>query len=183
MMWDLSILLMLVQCVPLSSATPFWNNGMVFPRGGGGGGTEKAAAADVLPEQQHMPSLFGPEESEYDHYAAALAATEALRRIRDKAMSLTSTGKQKHGAQGGGGGGGGTATEDQKRIRAEYLVNSSKVLKAMGMSVSQFNQLSREVNENEELKEKVSRILCVKLLNCMCIRSKLLSYITVGIFR
>ena len=139
MMWHLTVfLLTLLQCVDLSTATAFWNKGMVSHRGGGG--TEQTA---VLPEQQqqHMPSLFGPEESEYDHYAAALAATEALRRIRDKAMS--SAGKA-------------VATDDQKRIRAEYLVNSSKVLKAMGMSVSQFNQLSREVNQNEELKEKVS---------------------------
>lgn len=138
-MRHLAVLLALVQCVDLSSGTALvgWNK-VMLPRGGASG-TEA-----VLPEQ-HMPSLFGPEESEYDQYAAALAATEALRRIRDKSMSA---GKQKHGAE---------ATEDQKRIRAEYLVNSGKVLKAMGMSISQFNQLSREVNQDEELKEKVSR--------------------------
>jgi hypothetical protein len=109
------------------------------PRGG-----SSVGAQGVLPDQR-MPSLFVEEESDYDRYAAALAATEALRRIRDKAMSEQR--KQKKGVE---------ATEDQKRIRAEYVINSGKVLKAMGMSVSQFNHLSREVNKDEELKEKVS---------------------------
>lgn len=165
MMRHLAVLLTLLQCVNLSSATALagWNKVMV-PRGGTSG------AEAVLPEQ-HMPSLFASEESEYDQYAAALAATEALRRIRDKAMTA---GKQKHGSE---------ATEDQKRIRAEYLVNSGKVLKAMGMSVSQFNQLSREVNQDEELKEKVNRNQILRNLNCMCIRSKLTHNRYVGIFR
>jgi hypothetical protein len=48
------------------------------------------------------------------------------------------------------------AADEKKRIRAEYVINSGKVLKAMGMSVSQFNQLGRQVNQDEVLKEKVS---------------------------
>jgi len=51
---------------------------------------------------------------------------------------------------------GSEAADEKKRIRAEYVINSGKVLKAMGMSVSQFNQLGRQVNEDEVLKEKVS---------------------------
>ncbi|KAI2501726.1 protein of unknown function (DUF4168) [Fragilaria crotonensis] len=94
-------------------------------------------------ESETMPSLFGPEEAQFDRYAACLAATEGLRRIRDKKLGgrrfLRVTDEP---------------TEAQKRITSEYVVNSSKVLEAMGMSVSQFNQLGRQVGANSELKEK-----------------------------
>lgn len=45
--------------------------------------------------------------------------------------------------------------EEYKRACAEYVLNSSKVVKALGLSVSQFNQLGREVKKNKLLKEKV----------------------------
>ncbi len=45
--------------------------------------------------------------------------------------------------------------EEYKRACAEYVLNSSKVVKALGLSVSQFNQLGREVKRNTLLKEKV----------------------------
>lgn len=138
-MRHLAVLLSLFHCVSLSLGTSLTVFNKIMPPRGG----SSVGAQGVLPDQR-MPSLFAEEESDYDRYAAALAATEALRRIRDKAMSER---KQKKGAE---------ATEDQKRIRAEYVINSGKVLKAMGMSVSQFNHLSREVNKDEELKEKVS---------------------------
>jgi hypothetical protein len=95
-------------------------------------------------EYEAMPSLFGPQEAQYDRYAACLAATEGLRRLRDRQLG-------KRGLIFGKGG----PTEQQKRITAEYVVNSSKVLESMGMSVSQFNQLGRQVGNDPELKEKV----------------------------
>jgi Domain of unknown function (DUF4168) len=96
-------------------------------------------------ERETMPSLFGPEEAQYDRYAACLAATEGLRRIRDKKLGsrrffIRDTEEM---------------TEAQRRINAEYILHSSKVLEAMGMSVNQFNQWGREVGSNTELKNKV----------------------------
>ena len=42
-----------------------------------------------------------------------------------------------------------------KQANAQYLINASKVIKALGLSVAQFNSLSREVNANEIMREKV----------------------------
>lgn len=92
-------------------------------------------------EDGAMPSLFGPEESEYDRYAACLAATEGLRRIRDKDLAQAR-------AKGRTG-------DAEKHIKAQYVQNSSKVLRALGMSVSQFNELGREIAQDEQLKDKV----------------------------
>ena len=140
MMRNLSILLALLQLTNLTSSTslPNWNGAL--PRGGNTGtATEESIFTD-----QRMPSLFPPDQIDYDRYAACLAATESLRRLRDKSMAEA---KNLSGRE---------ATDEQKRIRAEYVINSGKVLKAMGMSVSQFNQLGRQVNQDEVLKEKVS---------------------------
>ena len=112
----------------------------MLPRGGSMSSPEEVQG---FPSQR-MPSLFAPDETDYDRYAACLAATESLRRLRDKS---TAESKQLSGTE---------ATDEQKRIRAEYIINSSKVLKALGMSVSQFNQVGRQVNQDESLKEKVS---------------------------
>jgi hypothetical protein len=93
-------------------------------------------------ESEAMPSLFGPEEAQYDRYAACLAATEGLRRLRDKKLGRTRMR--------------GEPTIEQKRASAEYVMNSSRILETMGMSVSQFNQLGRQVGDSAPLKEKVS---------------------------
>ena len=139
MMRHLALLLTLSQFAGLTAAASLsgWNGG-ASPRGG-----SSDSSVVALPEER-MPSLFTPDESEYDRYAACLAATESLRRARDKALQ-----KDKRAI-------GNAATEEKKRIQAEYVVNSARVLKAMGVSVSQFNQLGRQVNQDEELKEKVS---------------------------
>ena len=92
-----------------------------------------------------MPTLFGPEDSQYDRYAACLAATEGLRKMKEKAVGR----KPKFGKKE-------TETEDEKRANAEYVLNSSKIVEALGMSVSQFNQLGRQVNQDPNLKYKVS---------------------------
>jgi len=91
-----------------------------------------------------MPTLFGPEDSQYDRYAACLAATEGLRKMKEKAVGR----KPKFGKKE-------TETEDEKRANAEYVLNSSKIVEALGMSVSQFNQLGRQVNQDPNLKDKV----------------------------
>lgn len=138
-----SVVFVLLQVSQLASSTslPSWSSAKL-PRGG----SSSAEVESGIPDQ-HMPSLFTPDQTDYDRYAACLAATESLRRLRDKSMAeskrLPAT-EQK---------------DEQKRIRAEYVINSSKVLKAMGMSVSQFNQLGRQVNQDEVLKEKVSRLV------------------------
>lgn len=155
-MRSVCIFLVIVQLTNVVSAAslPCWNG--AWPRGGSTG----TATVEGLGPNQRMPCLFPPDQSDYDRYAACLAATESLRRLRDKSMEEA---KSLSGTE---------LSDEQKRIRAEYVINSGKVLKAMGMSVSQFNQLGRQVNQDEVLKEKVScchggRLKIPK--NCMCI--------------
>lgn len=114
-----------------------------------------------------MPSIFTkPDETQYDTYAACLAATESLRRMRDSTL------KNKKGTAvdpddnswksmlkvsgtGAGSENEPVGKEEHKRACAEYVLNSSKAINALGLSVTQFNQLGREVAKNKPLKEKV----------------------------
>ena len=122
-----------------------------------------------------MPTIFNrPEEAQYDTYAACLAATESLRRLRDSAIGkikksssavnaddsdtswksyLSKDGSQEDGSQTG------TDKEILKRAYAEYVLNSSKAINALGLSVTQFNQLGREIRKDKELKEKVCSLI------------------------
>jgi Domain of unknown function (DUF4168) len=113
------------------------------------GGADSVAEENIIRDKSsHMPSLFGPEDAQYDRYAACLAATEGLRKIRDKVISKKS---KKFGQKE-------EETEDEKRASAQYVVNSEKILQALGMSVGQFNQLGRQVSQDANLKEKVSHL-------------------------
>jgi hypothetical protein len=123
-----------------------------------------------------MPSLFTrDEEKQYDTYAACLAATESLRRMRDSVLkrkknssavgsddnSWKSFLKSNIGANVsvenavGAKDNDPAFKEEYKRACAEYVLNSSKAINALGLSVTQFNQLGREISKNRELKEKV----------------------------
>jgi hypothetical protein len=126
-----------------------------------------------------MPTIFTrPEEAQYDTYAACLAATESLRRLRDSAIGkikksssavnadendaswksyLSNDGAQEDGAE--------TSKDKEifKRAYAEYVLNSSKAINALGLSVTQFNQLGREIRKDKELKEKV----CLYVNKCL----------------
>lgn len=103
-----------------------------------------------LGDDTRMPSLFLPSESLYDRYAACLAATEGLRRIRDRDLSdeMRENGYIRRGLTG-------EESEQERKIKAQYIQNSSKVLRALGMSVGQFNELGKQISQNEGLKEKV----------------------------
>lgn len=96
-------------------------------------------------ETDHMPSLFSEEEETYDRYAACLAATEGLRRLRDR--DITDEMQAASDAE--------EAKKKRKEVATQYVQNSSKVLKALGMSVSQFNELGKEIAKDNKLKEKV----------------------------
>lgn len=99
-----------------------------------------------------MPSLFSKQEDVYDRYAACLAATEGLRRIRDRDM-LVEVEAQKRGTSRAT-----SLSEIEKHITAKYVQNSVKVLRALGMPVNQFNELGRLVAKDEDLKQKVRSI-------------------------
>jgi len=139
--------------------------------GGGGGGAEDeminghpdkphekeddagVAAEDDDDDDGKIPTLFTfPEEALYDRYAACLAATEGLRKIRDKELLITkpsrgltlfSSSNKKEDKEG------------KERANSKYILKSTKVIKALGMTIPQFNQLGREVMANDNLKEKV----------------------------
>lgn len=96
-------------------------------------------------ETDRMPSLFNHDEETYDRYAACLAATEGLRRLRDRDMSDVIQGVTDVE----------DATRKRKQIASQYVHNSARVLRALGMSVNQFNELGKEVAQDAKLKEKV----------------------------
>lgn len=91
-------------------------------------------------EINKMPSIFHQDEQKYDRYAAALAVTEGLRRIRD--AEVDRAGKKKG--------------NKAKSAESEFLLQSTKAIKALGLTVAQFNEIGREVLSNEALKERVS---------------------------
>jgi hypothetical protein len=103
-------------------------------------------------DNSFMPSLFTQEQGVYDKYAACLAATEGLRRLRDQDLAQEVTG----GSMG--------ISQAQKYITARYVQNASKVLKALGMSINQFNELGQQIAQDKSLKEKVSQHPCGMLV-------------------
>ena len=105
-----------------------------------------------------MPSLFMlPEEQYLDKYAACLAATEGLRKLRDSKIEASrNTGNKKNSLKGLiCGPSTDTNDPDYQQACAEYLMNSSKIIRALGLSVGQFNRIGREVGGDPLLKEKV----------------------------
>jgi hypothetical protein len=107
-------------------------------------------------ESDRMPSLFNDGEQDYDLYSACLAATEGLRRLRDR--DLAEEVQNTRDAE--------EAARNRKQIAVRYIQNSGKVLRALGMSVGHFNELGREVSKDDRLKEKVSSR---RRRNCHCI--------------
>jgi len=84
-----------------------------------------------------MTSLFTEEEAAYDTYAACLAATEGLRRMRDRDMV-----QEKR-------------AEAKRRVAEQYVKTASEVLKSLGMSVEDFNEIGRLLAKDKILKQKV----------------------------
>jgi len=109
---------------------------------------------------EKMPTLFiKQEEKIYDKYAACLAATESLRRARDSILDKNRSavnvksmakfwGRNNKGSNGGN-------DKDYQRACTQYVLQSGKMVRSMGLSVSQFNQLGREVESDKTLKIRV----------------------------
>jgi Domain of unknown function (DUF4168) len=104
-----------------------------------------------------MPSLFPPEETVFDRYAACLAATEGLRRIRDRDLA-EEVNLRGFGASSPSSSGGSSIYEAERQINLHYVQNSERVLRALGMSVNQFNDLGKQITQDEKLREKVRRV-------------------------
>jgi len=86
-----------------------------------------------------LPTLFStndPDGLVYDTYAACLAATEGLRRIRNNSSS-----------------------NDAEAARRQYVRDSKVVLEALGMTVETFNAIGSQLVSDPALKEKVSSCL------------------------
>jgi Domain of unknown function (DUF4168) len=98
-----------------------------------------------------MPSLFNAEEAEYNRFAACLAATEGLRRMRDQALL------DRQSAVAADPDSPTLSQDEERKIADQYQANSGRVLRAMGMSVDRFNDLGREISRDENLKEKVRK--------------------------
>lgn len=110
------------------------------------GGSDPSKLYRRVASDARMPSLFSSDEAIYDKYAACLAATEGLRRIRDRDMmeDIKSTDLL-----------GGNPTEKEEQITREFLRNSKKVLQLMGLSVEQFNELGQQISRDDRLRERV----------------------------
>lgn len=110
-----------------------------------------------------MPSIFRiPSEEKYDRYSAALAVTEGLRRVRDAEIARAKESETKKNWLGSiSSGDKGKPPQNpleaaKKRAESAFLLQSTKAVKAMGMTVTQFNQIGREVTSDPALKERVS---------------------------
>lgn len=128
------------------------------------------------PNQDTMPSIFRiPSEEKYDRYAAALALTEGLRRIRDvdiaraeKVYKQTPRRERSITTAAANDDTNSTATAAAKlspkqvleiakqQAESSFLLQSTKAVKSLGMTVAQFNQIGREVLSDPALKERVS---------------------------
>lgn len=108
-----------------------------------------------------MVSLFPPSEVLYDRYAAAIAATEPLRVARDKQVlgALPAVAKMFSKKETGGNGFCTAKNCDKypevKQACMKHVMDSSKVIRALGMTVAQFNDVSRKLGEDELLRERV----------------------------
>ncbi len=141
------------------------------------------------PVKDKMPSIFRiPSEEKYDRYAAALAVTEGLRRVRDaeieralqeKKTSATTTHADFIRDDGGENSYDYSSSkmktpqqilqERKQRAESAFLLQTTKAVKALGMTVTQFNQIGREVLADPALKERVSPFsvdLYFNLLRC-----------------
>lgn len=78
-----------------------------------------------------MPTFFSADEARFDRYAACLAATEKLRRDRSYDVSKTD----------------------------DYITNASKILKGLGSSIDEYNEIGREILGNSDLKQRVRPFL------------------------
>ena len=149
------------------------------------GGSSNSNNEQLKKPVKGMPSVFQPDEVVYDRYAACLAATEALRQTRDAAIQrmTQSSSEDEHcnpieklcskikpsSTSGLDSMSASSMKSKQRKIdqnsmeykqaNAQYLINASKTIKALGLSIPQFNSLSREVNSNEAMKERVSAYL------------------------
>ena len=111
-------------------------------------------------ENRQIPSMFqGESDMIYDRYAACLAATEGLRRIRDQTLkspqqnSINDPLLSKRNIR-----------EARERVNTVYAENASKIIEAMGMPVSQFNSIGKIVCNDASLKQKVCEILLFLLV-------------------
>ena len=105
------------------------------------------------PRGDTMPSIFRiPSEEKYDRYSAALAVTEGLRRVRDQEITRAEEAKRRKKRN--------QLSTDwetaKKRAESAYLLQSTKAVKALGMTAAQFNQIGREVISDPALKDRVS---------------------------
>ena len=130
-------------------------------RGNDGSPTSNARerGTTVVSTGETMPSIFRiPSEEKYDRYAAALAVTEGLRRVRDVEIAHaegSGVGRKRWGTK---------PSEDapsqaaakKRRAESAFLLQSTKAVKSLGMTVAQFNQIGREVITNPVLRERVS---------------------------
>ena len=98
-------------------------------------------------EHSQMPSLFPDEDEDFDMYAACLAATEGLRRIRDTEMAAALEAIKQGDDR--------PLDEAKQEINMKYARGSARVLRSMGMPVKKFNDLGRAIAKDPELKKKV----------------------------
>jgi hypothetical protein len=133
------------------------NNARQRQRGGGGD-------SKVITSGETMPSIFRiPSEEKYDRYAAALAITEGLRRVRDTEIALTEErgksnrwGRKQTLTASTSSSSLEECANAKKRAESAFLLQSTKAVKSLGMTVAQFNQIGREVITDPALRERVS---------------------------
>jgi len=118
-------------------------------------------AAPKKAELGGVVSLFSEEEQQYHRYSAAVAATEPLRELRD-ARAKQALGNVKYGSlklqkknvcaadpQG--------TNEALQLACSTHVATVSKIIRSLGLTVSEFNNLSRRVSADPVLRDRVMK--------------------------
>ena len=125
------------KCVPRCGATTSTSTDEI----------DTASRSSSSSNTNHVPSVTLNENMDmmYNKYAACLAATEGLRRKRDTTIQQNLSKSS-------------NCRNNNNNIMKEYITNASKIIEDMGLSVSDFNSIGRQVCNDPALKQKVTNI-------------------------
>ncbi|KAG5176279.1 hypothetical protein JKP88DRAFT_265446 [Tribonema minus] len=110
-----------------------------------------------------MVSLFSPEEYELDRYAAAMAATEWLRRERDAIIRENTNAlaywylKATKGDQYTKWMSSPLVTDKSRKAQHNFLMLAGRIITSCDLSISRFNQLTKLVAQDKQLASRVNR--------------------------
>jgi len=131
--------------------------------------SSRKTSSPTITTASPVKPIFSLDELRYERYAAALAATEPIRKLRDRRAKQALLPFEfwllkRRGILSGGKGICNLAKIDPVNrnekllpICNQHVRSMTAIIKALGLTVSEFNALSREVSTDIELRKKVMK--------------------------